>query len=301
MPILISTTISTPTVSAKGETRRFRIFTWQTLLSLLGITVALLWVFPLYWMFATSLTPERFVLSRDLSLIPPQITLENYITVFRDNPTLRWFVNSVLTAVSVVAGSLLLGSMAGYALARLHFPGRKLIFWVLIGSLMIPFEMTVIPLFLGVLKLNLQDTYFPLIVPSLGSVFAVYLYRQFFLTFPRELEDAAAIDGCSRFGMFWRIAMPTAQAATIAGAILIFTENWNAFLWPLLVAFTDEWKTLPVGMAIFTRVNAQGGDTQNGYGVAMAAVAVVALPTLIFFLTVQRYFIEGITQTGIKG
>ena len=115
------------------------------------------------------------------------------------------------------------------------------------------------------------------------------------------MEDAAAIDGCSRFGTFIRVALPLARPATLAGAILIFTGNWNSFLWPLLVAFRTEWKTLPVGMAVYTRLDIQGTSSQSGYGEAMAAVAIVALPTLIFFLVLQRYFIEGVTQIGIKG
>ena len=151
------------------------------------------------------------------------------------------------------------------------------------------------------MRLNIQDSYLALIIPPLASVFPVYLYRQFFLSFPRELEDAAAIDGCSRFGTFIRVALPLARPATLAGAILIFTGNWNSFLWPLLVAFKTEWKTLPVGMAVYTRLDIQGTSSQSGYGEAMAAVAIVALPTLIFFLVLQRYFIEGVTQIGIKG
>ena len=151
------------------------------------------------------------------------------------------------------------------------------------------------------MRLNIQDSYLALIIPPLASVFPVYLYRQFFLSFPTELEDAAAIDGCSRLGTFLRVALPLARPATLAGAILIFTSNWNSFLWPLLVAFRTEWKTLPVGMAVYTRLDIQGTSSQSGYGEAMAAVAIVALPTLIFFLVLQRYFIEGVTQIGIKG
>ena len=265
-----------------------------------GAVVALLWLFPLYWMFVTSVKPDRLILA-GIDLIPREITWEHYQTVVADTPVVRWFTNSIVTSTGVVAGSLVLGSLTGFALARMHFPGRTVVFWLLISSLMIPPEMGIVPLFISVLRLNIQDSYLALIIPPLASVFPVYLYRQFFLSFPTELEDAAAIDGCSRFGTFIRVALPLARPATLAGAILIFTGNWNSFLWPLLVAFRTEWKTLPVGMAVYTRLDIQGTSSQSGYGEAMAAVAIVALPTLIFFLVLQRYFIEGVTQIGIKG
>jgi multiple sugar transport system permease protein len=265
-----------------------------------GAVVALLWLFPLYWMFVTSVKPDRLILA-GIDLIPREITWEHYQTVVADTPVVRWFTNSIVTSTGVVAGSLVLGSLTGFALARMHFPGRNVVFWLLISSLMIPPEMGIVPLFISVLRLNIQDSYLALIIPPLASVFPVYLYRQFFLSFPTELEDAAAIDGCSRFGTFIRVALPLARPATLAGAILIFTGNWNSFLWPLLVAFRTEWKTLPVGMAVYTRLDIQGTSSQSGYGEAMAAVAIVALPTLIFFLVLQRYFIEGVTQIGIKG
>ena len=265
-----------------------------------GAVVALLWLFPLYWMLVTSIKPDRLILA-GIDLIPREITWEHYQTVVADTPVVRWFTNSIVTSTGVVAGSLVLGSLTGFALARMHFPGRTVVFWLLISSLMIPPEMGIVPLFISVLRLNIQDSYLALIIPPLASVFPVYLYRQFFLSFPRELEDAAAIDGCSRFGTFIRVALPLARPATLAGAILIFTSNWNSFLWPLLVAFRTEWKTLPVGMAVYTRLDIQGTSSQSGYGEAMAAVAIVALPTLIFFLVLQRYFIEGVTQIGIKG
>ena len=265
-----------------------------------GAVVALLWLFPLYWMFVTSVKPDRLILA-GIDLIPREITWEHYQTVVADTPVVRWFTNSIVTSTGVVAGSLVLGSLTGFALARMHFPGRTVVFWLLISSLMIPPEMGIVPLFISVLRLNIQDSYLALIIPPLASVFPVYLYRQFFLSFPTELEDAAAIDGCSRFGTFIRVALPLARPATLAGAILIFTGNWNSFLWPLLVAFRTEWQTLPVGMAVYTRLDIQGTSSQSGYGEAMAAVAIVALPTLIFFLVLQRYFIEGVTQIGIKG
>lgn len=266
----------------------------------LGVMLGLMWIFPLYWMVVTSLKPESVILS-SISLIPNPFTFEHYGTVFRKALMLRWFVNSLVVATAVTVGRLALGALTGYALARMHFPGRQLIFWVLISSLMIPDELTVVPLFIGVLKLNLNDTYWALILPALSGAFSVFLYRQFFLSFPSELEDASAIDGCSKFQTFWHIVLPLSTAVTLAGAILMFTDNWNDFLWPLLVSFHEEWMTLPVGAATFNTLNFQQTSSQFGFGPAMAAMAVVAFPTLLFFLVMQRYFIQGITRTGLKG
>ncbi|HEY3107443.1 MAG TPA: carbohydrate ABC transporter permease, partial [Chloroflexota bacterium] len=204
-------------------------------------------------------------------------------------------------AVASTAASLLTGALAGYALARLNFPGRALIFVLMVAAIMIPTEMTIIPLFLAFLKLKLVNSYLALILPSLASVFSVYLFRQFFLTLPHELEDAAAIDGCNRFQTFWRIALPLAQPAAVAGAILLFSNHWNAFLWPLLVMLREEWKTLPVGVATFGSVGGAGQTQIQGFGIAMAAVTILALPSLLVFLALQRYFIEGVTKTGLKG
>lgn len=267
---------------------------------LAGTTAALLWIFPIYWMFVTSIKPEGLILS-SIGLIPTKVTMEHYIGIFRIEPlVLRWFLNSVVVTTSVVAGSLLLGSIAGYALARMHFPGRNLIFWLMVGSLMIPGEMSIVPLFIAVLKLNLANTYWALILPPLSSVFVVYLYRQFFIGFPQELEDAAAIDGCGKIRTFLRIALPPARPATLAAGILVFTGNWNSFLWPLLVAVRQEWKTLTVGMSAF-RIGGMPVDSSFGYGSSMASAALVAIPTLVFFFTMQRYFIESVTTVGITG
>jgi ABC-type glycerol-3-phosphate transport system permease component len=165
---------------------------------------------------------------------------------------------------------------------------------------MVPTEMTIVPLFIGVLKLGMIDTYVALIMPGIASVLSVYIFRQFFMGLPKDLEDAARIDGAGRFGIFWRVALPLARAPTIAATILLFTLNWNAFLWPLLVAFDESMKTMPVGIAAFTPV--VGSHTQlEGFGPAMAAITLLSLPSLMLFFLLQRYFIEGIATTGLKG
>jgi len=162
--------------------------------------------------------------------------------------------------------------------------------------------MTIVPLFIGVLRVGLANSYLALMVPSLASAFSVYLFRNFFLSLPREFEDSAAIDGATRFRMFWSVALPVARPALIAGAILLSTTYWNLFLWPLLVVFQDSMKTLPVGMAGFTPGTGVGQSTQlEGYAPAMAAMTILTIPSILIFLVLQRQFIEGTTSAGIKG
>jgi ABC-type glycerol-3-phosphate transport system permease component len=265
----------------------------------LGLLLAVAWAAPLVWMVSTSVKPPSQVMTRNIEWLPREVTFDNYRKVL-EKPVVRWLVNSSVVAVSATVASLLTGSMAGYALARLHFPGRSVLFVGVLAALMIPTEMTIVPLFIGFLKAGLVNNLLPLILPSLANVFSVYLFRQFFLTLPRELEDAAMIDGASRFRIFWVIALPLSKPAIIAGAILLFTANWNAFLWPLLIAFKDEMKTLPVGMAAYAPNI--GSYTQiEGFAPAMAAMTILSVPSVVVFLILQRHFMEGAIRVGIRG
>lgn len=266
---------------------------------LIGLIVAVFWIAPFIWMVSTSLKPPKEVMTREIEWIPRHVVLENYVKVFQ-YPILRWAWNSFVVAGTATIVGTFFGALAGYALARLNFPGKKIFFGVLLASLMIPAEMTIVPMFVGFLKAGLANTYIALILPAIPNVFSVYIFRQFFLELPKELEDAAAIDGASQFGIFWRIALPLARAPMIAAFILLFTINWNAFLWPLLIVFEDNMKTMPVGIAAFTPV--VGTHTQlEGFGIAMAGVTLLSLPSLLVFFFLQRFFIEGISRTGIKG
>ena len=209
-------------------------------------------------------------------------------------------MNSVIVAVIATALCVIFGAMAGYALARLRFPGRKLIFLLFLASIMIPPEVGVVPLLLAMIKIGWASTYQALILPVIGNVLSVYIFRQFFLTFPRELEEAAIVDGAGAFKIFFRIALPLARSPAIAATVIVFTLNWNNFLWPLLVTFDEDMKTLPVGIAAFAPVI--GTQTQlEGYATAMAAVTLLCIPSVALFLALQRYFIEGITTSGLKG
>ncbi len=264
----------------------------------LGTAVAILWSLPFVWMVSTSFKLPGDVMTRDIEWLPRHVTFDNYIKVF-EYPVVRWALNSVVQATVSTLLCVLFGAMAGYALARMRFPGRDMLFYIFLASLMIPAEVSVIPLLLGFIKLGWASSYQALILPSIGNVFSVYIFRQFFLSFPKELEEAAKMDGAGPFGLFFRIALPLARAPAIAASVIIFTLNWNNFLWPLLVTFDETMKTLPVGIAAFTPV--VGTRTQiEGYSVAMAAVTILSIPSLLLFVFLQRYFIQGLSQGSVK-
>jgi multiple sugar transport system permease protein len=271
------------------------------LLWVIGVVAAIAWAAPLLWMVSTSVKLPSEVMTRNVEWFPRHVTLDNYAKVL-EKPVLRWLVNSTVVATSATCLSLLTGSLVGFALAQLNFPGRSFLFFIVLGSLMIPTEMTIVPLFLGFLTVGLIDNLLAMIVPGIASVFSVYLFRNFFLSLPRELLDAAAIDGANRIRTYWSVALPLAKPAVIAGGILLFTGYWNAFLWPLLVASSAEAKTMPVGLAAYAPQSGVSQYTQiEGFAPAMAAMTLLTLPSLLVFLVLQRHFIEGATSAGIKG
>jgi multiple sugar transport system permease protein len=265
---------------------------------LLGMIVALAWFAPFIWMVSTSLKYPSDVMTLEIEWFPRRITFDNYIKVF-SYPVVRWGLNSLIQAVTSTALSVLFGAMAGYALARLKFPGRDALFALFLASLMIPTEVSIVPMLLGFIKLGWASSYQALILPTIGNVFSVYIFRQFFLSFPREIEEAARVDGAGPLRLFFLIALPLARAPAIAATVILFTLNWNNFLWPLLVTFDESMKTLPVGIAAFTPV--VGTHTQlEGFSVAMAAITILSVPSLLLFFLLQRYFIQGISQGSIK-
>jgi multiple sugar transport system permease protein len=266
---------------------------------LAGMAVVELWAAPFVWMVSTSLKPPGQVMTRTIEWLPRTVVFDNYARAF-EYPVWRWAFNSVLVATVATALCVLAGALAGYALARMRFPGRDLIFTIFLASIMVPVEITVVPMLIAMIKIGWANTYQALILPTVANVFSVYIFRQFFLTFPPELEDAAIIDGAGRFQIFWRIAFPLARAPAIAATVIVFTLNWNNFLWPLMVTFNESMKTLPVGIAVFAPV--VGSKTQlESFGIAMAAVTILSIPSLALFLCLQKYFIQGITTGSLKG
>ncbi|WP_207209856.1 carbohydrate ABC transporter permease [Tropicimonas sp. IMCC6043] len=263
-----------------------------------GLLVALAWAAPFVWMVSTSFKFPADVMTQDIEWFPRRWTLDNYRKVF-EYPVIRWGFNSLVQATVSTGLCVFFGAMAGYALARLRVPGGRIIFLVFLASLMIPSEVTVVPMLLAFIKIGWASTYQALILPTIANVFSVYIFRQFFLSFPREIEEAARLDGASAFKTFLLVALPLARAPMIAASVIIFTLNWNNFLWPLLVVFDDEMKTLPVGIAAFAPIT--GSHTQlEAFSVSMAAVTVLSVPSLLLFFFLQKYFIQGISQGGVK-
>lgn len=264
----------------------------------IGTIIALWWVIPFLWMISTSLKPEGQILRYPPEWLPREVTLIHYQKVLAF-PVIRWFWNSFVVAMSSTILTLFLNSLAGYSFARIPFLGREVLFVAVLTTLMMPFEALVIPLFVMFSSVGLANTYAALILPGLSSAFGVFLFRQFFLGFPRDLEDAGRIDGCGRWGVFWRIAFPLAQPAVIALAILHFMGSWNSLFWPLIVTSSDAVKTIPVGMIQFRP--GFGADQGWAFGLAMAAATIQALPPLVIFLLLQRHFMKGMATVGIKG
>ncbi len=272
---------------------------WQIAIWFIGLLVVVAWSAPFVWMVSTSFKPPEDVMTLEIEWFPRRVIVDNYVKVFVNHSVWRWIANSVIVSASATAASVLLGAMAGYALARLTFPGRDFIFAMFLASLMIPIEMFVIPLLIAFIRVGLANTYLGLILPTIPHVFSVYIFRQFFLEMPQSLEDSAEMDGASRWTIFSRIALPLSRSPAIASTIILFNLNWNNFLWPLLISFEDRMKTLTVGIASFAP--GVGSHTQLGsFGVSMAAVTILSIPSLLVFFFLQRYFIEGVAKTGIK-
>ncbi|MEM2001259.1 MAG: carbohydrate ABC transporter permease [Candidatus Methanomethylicaceae archaeon] len=258
--------------------------------------ISLVFLLPFVWMVSTSLrTPaESFTLPP--KWLPEKPQFSNYERVVRSVPFGRFFLNSLLVSGLITVGQLVTCSTAAYAFARLRFPGRDFLFVVLLSSLMIPIQVTIIPIFIIIRRLGLTDTLQSLILPSLISPFGVFLLRQFFLTIPKDLEDAALIDGAHHFFIFTRIILPLSKPALSALAIFTFNYHWNEFFRPLIFLNTYERMTLPLGLSIL-----KGYFGTGSVSVIMAGVALAVLPVLVAFVFAQRYLVEGITLTGMKG
>lgn len=254
-------------------------------------------VAPTVWMISTSIKTDSETISPTPHWIPQKPTLDNYRELFTEAdkfPVVRWFANSVFISVTVTVLVLLISSMAAYAFARLRFKGRDPLFYVVIGTMAIPSQVSLVPVFLIVQKLGLFNSYAGIMLPGLASAFGVFLLRQFFVAIPNELEEAAYLDGAGYFATFFRVILPLGKPALATLAIFTFMASWNDFVWPLIITNDITLRTLPVGLSIF-----QGAKTLD-YGLTMAAATVTTLPMLIAFLLFQRRITEGIALTGLK-
>ena len=284
---------------AQARTKRHRKpIRWGDILSIAILTIgAIVMILPLLWMFSTSLRPQSESFKLPPVWIPTEFRIENYGDVFKSSvPFMTLFWNSAKITISVTIGQLFTCSLAGFAFARLRFPGRNILFILLLVSLMIPNQVTVIPIFLLMRTFGLVDNPLSVILPGLVSAFGVFLMRQFFMTLPQDLIDAAKIDGAGTWTIFFRIGLPLARASLAALAIITFNATWNAYFYPLIFLTSKENMTLPQGIALL-----RGFMNSGNPSVIMAAVTMAIIPILVFFLVAQRWIIEALTQTGIKG
>ena len=268
----------------------------RTVLYVVLIAFALFFALPLVWMFVTAIKPPGEWLSPNW--IPENPTWQNFRAIFANPsiPILKWFVNSTIVATAFTALVLLLDSLAAYAYARLEFPGRNVLFALLVSTLVMPSIIFLVPNYLTVANLGGLNTYWGIFTPGLAGVFGVFFLRQFFQSLPRELEEAARIDGASTWTIFFRIALPLSTPALSTLGIITYLASWNDYLWPLLIVGNDPSKqTLPVGLA-----KIQGAYTFE-YGQLMAGAVIAALPVLVLYLAMQRYIVQSVAATGLKG
>ncbi|HEX7993120.1 MAG TPA: carbohydrate ABC transporter permease [Streptosporangiaceae bacterium] len=267
----------------------------------IAIVTSAIMIGPLYWMLATSFKVASGVFAAPPQWIPSPWTLANYHDVFTLLPFARYFLNSVVVTGAIVVLNIVFDLAAAYAFAKLRFPGRDFLFFTLLITLMVPFQVNLIPLFRIMVSLHQVspvlgvNTYFGLIAPSAIQVFGIFLLRQFIRTIPDEILDCARVDGASEFAILRKIVFPLAVPGLATLAIFTFLGAWNDFLWPLLITQTDQMRTLPVGLALLAR------RQEINWGDTMAGTAITALPMIAVFLVLQRRFIEGLTQGAIKG
>ncbi len=270
---------------------------------ILGYAVLILVTFtmliPFIWMVSTSLRPSGSAFSYPPQLFPSEITFESYELLFTRVPFGRYFVTTLIVTVLTVAGQVGITSLAAYGFARLRFMGRDALFVLYLATMMIPFQVTLIPLFLIVTGLGWINTFQGLIVPGLSSVFAIFLLRQAFRGIPQDYQDAARIDGASEWTIYLRIFMPLSGPALATVAVFAFMGSWTDLLWPLLISRTADMRTLELGLAYF---NASAtAYRQTNWPLVMAASVLVMLPVLLIYFFTQRYFIQGISLSGVKG
>ena len=266
---------------------------------LLGSVIALLFVLPLWWTVASALRPQRETFATIFpvslwTLLPRDLTLDNFVRLF-DTGFGRAMVNSSVVTVGTLVGGLAICSTAAFALAVLRFPGRAVFFAVMVVSFLIPFDAIAIPLMAIFRGADLDNTYWALILPGIGNGFAVFLLRGFFLGVPYELAEAARVDGLGWWGVFWRIYLPLSRPALIGAGLILFVFQWQAYLWPLLIAPDPEMKVAPVAIAQFA--GQQGVD----FGAIFAGATMTAVVPLLVLLFFQRYFTQSVSASGVKG
>jgi multiple sugar transport system permease protein len=258
------------------------------------VTGAVLTLLPLLWMVSASLMPTGSAMSVPPRLLPSSVTMEHYRELFTRLNLARSAANSALLASAITVVSLLLNSMAGYAFAKFHFPGRDRLFRILLAALVIPGQVSMLPLFLMLKAMGLVNTYGGVIIPGMASIFGIFLVRQYVLSIPGSLLDAARIDGAGEFRIYWSLVLPACRPILVTLALFTFMGAWSDFLWPLIVLTDSDMYTLPVALANLLGEHVQ--DTE----LMMAGAVLTVLPVVVLFVSLQRYYIAGILSGGVK-
>ncbi|GCE49648.1 multiple sugar transport system permease protein [Thermosporothrix hazakensis] len=281
---------ATPTVR-KAPFKPSTALAWLVL-----IVTSCISLWPMYWLFVTALTPTTYTLKTPPDVVPLHASLSNFERLLTRAPDYwSWGFNSFLISIAITLFHLLFDTMAGYAFAKRQFPGRNILFWIIVATLMVPAYVTLVPMYIVTRELDLLNSLWAVILPGFANVFGIFLMRQYIQTLPSELLDAARIDGCNELQVFWHVILPLCKPAIGALAIFTFVRHWNDFLWPLIVLSDTASFTLPVG------VNSLQSEFSTDYGIIFAGAALAALPMIVFFLIFQRYFLEGVRMGALKG
>jgi ABC-type glycerol-3-phosphate transport system permease component len=290
-------------ISSQTPHKKRKINWTELSLQVFLIGVGLLVASPILLAIFTSFKLPNDVTNYPPTLFPDVWTVENYITSWTSSPFWRFFVNSIIQTGVIVIFQVLLSVLAAYAFSILEFPGRDLLFYLILGSLMVPFQLTFIPNFLTISRWGEvneffgPNTYFALTVPFLASAFGIFLLRQFFLTIPRDLHDSAKIDGASNWRFLWQILVPLSKGSISAFGIFSFLSAWSQYLWPLIITNEEKMRTIQIAVRFFLFDQERGAD----WGAVMASAVIALLPTLLIFLVAQRQLVKGIAMTGLKG
>lgn len=262
------------------------------------IVISLIMALPFLWMFSTSFKPFDHVFSYPPKFMPDAFQWSNYIHAWNSSPFARYFANSIFTTVAILLFQLVSAVMAAYAFARLRFRGNNVLFLIVLATMMIPIQATFIPNFLIIKQFGWFDTYWGLIVPFCGNAFGIFMLRQAFMQVPKELEEAARLDGCGHLKIIWHVILPLSLATLFTYALLSFIWHYNDFFWPLIATNSEELRTLQVGLS--SMIMEEGGSKGTQWNLIMAASTMVISPLLILFIFVQKHIVKGIATTGIK-
>jgi multiple sugar transport system permease protein len=259
------------------------------------LLIALVVLFPIIWMILTALKPQSEVISWPPVLLPHQWDWSNLLKVEQAGPFLRWYFNSLVIAAASIVGNIVFCVPAAYAFARMRFRGRNFLFILVLGSMMIPSEVLIIPLFVFLSKLDWINTYWALIVPFLANGFIIFLLKQFFETIPPALEEAAVVDGCGPLRILWHVVLPISRPALAVSAFFVFINSWNSYLYPLIVTSSASMRTVTVGLSLFQ------SESGTDWPLLMSAATLIAIPAVIAFLLIEKHLTDTMAMSGIKG